>query len=46
MTEALEVASDVEIEFQSFILGLELVPMHLDRLEKGVRSVWTDDTAA
>ena len=30
LTEALEVASDVEIEFQSFILGLEFVP------EKGI----------
>ena len=32
-------ASDVAIEFQSFMLGLELVPLHLDMLEKGVRSV-------
>ena len=41
LTEALEVASDVAVEFQSFMLGLELVPLHLDMLEKGVRSVLT-----
>ena len=39
LTEALEVASDVAVEFQSFMLGLELIPLHLDMLEKGVRSV-------
>ena len=38
LTEALEVASDVAVEFQSFMLGLELVPLHLEMLEKGVRS--------
>ena len=41
LTEALEVASDVAVEFQSFMLGLEIVPLHLDMLEKGVRSVLT-----
>ena len=41
LTEALEVASDVAVEFQSFMLGLELIPLHLDMLEKGVRSVLT-----
>ena len=30
LTEALEVASDVAVEFQSFMLGLELIPLHLD----------------
>ena len=39
LAEALEVASDVAVEFQSFMLGLELIPLHLDMLEKGVRSV-------
>ena len=43
LTEALEVASDVAVEFQSFMLGLELVPMHIEMLEKGVRSVLTQD---
>ena len=37
----LEVASDVAVEFQSFMLGLELVPWHLDMLKKEVRSVLT-----
>ena len=41
LTEALEVASDVALEFQSFMLGLELIPLHLDMLEKGVKSVLT-----
>ena len=41
LTEALEVASDVAVEFQSFMLGLELIPLHLDMLEKGVISVLT-----
>ena len=36
LTEALEVASDVAVEFKSFMLGLELIPLHLDMLEKGV----------
>ena len=36
-----DVASDVAVEFQSFMLGLELIPLHLDMLEKGVRSVLT-----
>ena len=39
LTEALEVASDVAVEFQSFMLGLELVPMHIEMLEKGVSTV-------
>ena len=39
LTEALEVASDVAVEFQSFMLGLELIPLHLDMLDKGVKSV-------
>ena len=43
LTEALEVASDVAVEFQSFMLGLELVPLHLEMLEKGVRSVLTQN---
>ena len=30
LTEALEVASVVAVEFQSFMLGLELIPLHLD----------------
>ena len=30
LAEALEVASDVAVEFQSFMLGLELIPLHLD----------------
>ena len=46
LTEALEVASDVAIEFQSFMLGLELIPLHLDMLEKGVRSVLTQQLEA
>ena len=41
LTEALEVAFDVAIEFQSFMFGLEMIPLHLDMLEKGVRSVLT-----
>ena len=43
LTEALEVASNVAVEFQSFMLALELVPMHIEMLEKGVRSVLTQD---
>ena len=39
LTEVLEVASDVAVDFQSFMLGLELEPLHLERLEKRVRSV-------
>ena len=41
LMEALEVSSDVAVELRSFMLGLELVPLHLDMLEKGVRSVLT-----
>ena len=33
LTEVLEVASDVAVEYQSFMLGLELIPLHLDMLD-------------